>query len=167
MHQPHESDQILRIIRSLKTTDEAEHFLDEVAIVSDALFRVGEHDINHIFATQIRSKSLTILQKLFLDMQISLTDRDAVTQVLNQLKDTLAKCPVLEVNIAFEPTDETITMIQTFLVNAEVPNALLSLHTSFDLIAGCTLTYAGKYRDYSLKDTFAQKIKSVSETLQS
>lgn len=155
---------IAHILGTLHTTDQAEALISELDVLTQAVFKIGPENISHMLQTNVRSTTALLLQGLFAGQNISLTDTERLSSLLQQVKEEINACAILELTIAFEPTDETISLILSTLGQTDKKPLLLSIHVKPEIIAGCTITYQGKYRDYSLTDLFTKRMQEVVQT---
>ena len=69
---------------------------------------------------------------------------------LDGLKDVLATVKIVQITLAFIPTDRYITTMFDFVNSGRPENLILDIQHDPSLIAGAEITYNGKYGDYTL-----------------
>lgn len=73
-------------------------------------------------------------------------------QLLDQIGGEAKKITPLVLYLAFEPDEATISQICSFARQTfQQPNLILDVKFNPLLIAGCSLSFRGVYKDYSLK----------------
>ena len=76
---------------------------------------------------------------------------------LSAFKTYLSVLPILEITLAFNPDEAFKEKILEKLTSFTSIKFILKISTNKDLIAGCTLSFRGKFVDYSLLRTLTQR----------
>ena len=88
------------------------------------------------------------------DNKIKNSSNDELKKFLQNLQNDIRRIPVLTLNIAFEPNETTLkALIQWFLftLNKQV---LIDFIIDKKIIAGASINFNGKFKDYSVKTLF-------------
>lgn len=161
-------DSFLTVIQSLQTKEEADNFCDELSLLSASLYKVGKDDFQKTATTKIRQKSLVLMQRYIADKHIRLDDREKIHELITTLQQAITSCSVFQVTLSFEPTQETIDILFSWIMTNIKNPTLLSVVVRPALIAGCILSYDGKYKDYTLTEAFTktlmEKIALIKKT---
>ncbi len=83
--------------------------------------------------------------------------KDNVYDKLQSIDQDLKKLPFITLYLAFEPNDEAVRLIGTFLRNQFAYNMLYEPKIDPALIGGVALVWRGVYKDYSVKGLIDQK----------
>ncbi len=72
-----------------------------------------------------------------------------VEKYLTGLTEAIEKIATLQLTLAFEPSDESITKMYDWVLSNVGTGIVLDIHYDPRLIVGATIAYKGKYGDYS------------------
>ncbi len=146
-----------------KTKGQALDFASRIAAIAETIYHTNfslERALTEQFGVQKKDRFIALLR----EQQISTESRNALKEFFALLSEKVTSLPVLALTLAFEPSDTVLQAIsQWFLLNAK-KQVLMDIQIDRSLIAGATLTFNGKFKDYSIRTQF-QKV--VSETLSS
>lgn len=90
-------------------------------------------------------------------------NKDNFYQVFEALGKQIQQLPILTMYLTFEPDEITSSQIGSFARKTFGPNLLLDIKLNPALIAGCSLVWKGRLRDYSLKARLDEKKKEILE----
>jgi len=80
---------------------------------------------------------------------------------LNTLQKQVSSLQVLSLTIAFEPNQQTLTSLsEWFMVNMK-KQMLFDITVDHTVIAGATLSYNGKFSDFSIRPTFNRILQNA------
>lgn len=144
-----------------QTRKDAAVFAQGVTKLSESLYRTDFHLENmllSIFGLKKKEAFLTLLQI----QKVPLTNVDSLKDFLTKLLAYIQTLPLLSLTIAFEPHPETLETIAKWFVNQLKIQLLLEITVDPKILAGATMSYKGKFLDYSIKPVFD---KIAEETL--
>ena len=134
-----------------KTTSEARELksaLDTVLLNTSGITK----DVFNGLSLRDREFFESFLSKI----NVSKNDR-RFHKIMEKLKQDLEGMSVLELTLAFEPDEETISMIYSWGKDNLGKNILLSLKTDPEIVGGAIISFEGKYNDVSA----AKKLEGV------
>lgn len=136
-------------------------FASRIATISESIYQTNfnlERSLTEQFGIQKKDRFIALLR----EQQINSESRNVLKEFFALLQEKIAALPVLSLTIAFEPNENVLqTISQWFLLNAK-KQVILDVLIDHSLIAGATLTFSGKYKDYSIRSQF---LNIVSEAL--
>ncbi len=135
------------------TKSQAKDFVSGIDAIVDKLYTTT-FDLEKSFTEQFGMDKKDILMKLLQKENISLTSNSAVETFLKKVQESIANLPVIELTVAFQPTKETLNALSEWIHTTLKTQFLLDIHVDDSLIAGAIITYKGKSKNYSIKQTF-------------
>lgn len=90
--------------------------------------------------------------------------KDNVYQILENLEKQIGELPTLTMYLTFEPDEATISQIGNFTRKTFGPDNLLDIKHNPALIAGCSLVWKGRVKDYSLRARMEEKKGEILES---
>lgn len=149
----------------VKTRHEAEFLKSDLARLANALFNTKIDAAKEIDLYVPFDKKEKLLM-LFRDNGVNFQDLEATQKFLALTEETLDNLPVVKLQTAIAPRQETIDAISewfTLQLNREV---LLDITVEKDLVAGIVVINNGVVRDYSIKKKINDKfLKQYSNLL--
>ena len=105
------------------------------------------------------------LEKLDLDGKVPSSENEKAAY-FSSLKSNLGKLPKMEIELAFSPDKSFIKKIVDFVREATNTEVILDINVKPNILAGVTIGYKGKFKDYSfsakldevLKQKYAKRI---------
>lgn len=161
------------LLSKIRTTAERDQVNSELDLLITNLYEHGGSSLDSVLRTQIRSWVAEIIRKGMPEGN----DIEKAESYLKSLKDSLTKLKVLNLTIAFEPTDSSIDKFSDFVnknrSNASGPDGsqarrvILDFEIDPKIYGGAEITYDGNYRDFSLKRLFEEEYKAQEGELMS
>jgi len=137
------------ILSVLYTKEQAEDFMAQLDFLAGKIFNKNTNMsklINEIFAQEIKEKLELILEK----NNINLSEFSSAQPFLRNLKQAVKSLPVVGLTLAFEPQEELIKKISSWLSLSLPTHTLINLSVKPEILAGAIIEYQGRYRDYSI-----------------
>lgn len=135
------------------TKKQANDFIQSLNNIINQLFELNfnlEEALSNEFGIDKKDKFMNLLR----DQKMSNTSNDSLKKFLLDLQDIIRKIPVVSLTIAYEPNEASLkTMIEWFLISLK-RQVLLDIQVDKKIIAGATINYNGKHKDYSVKPMF-------------
>jgi F0F1-type ATP synthase delta subunit len=138
-----------------KTKLEANDFANRLATIAEKLYETN-FNLEKTLLDQFGLNKKDRLMILLRNNNISVESNVALKQFFDLVQEKVAALPVLTMTLAFEPKQQTLEALsQWFMLNLN-KQVLFEITVDPSLIAGATLTYKGKFLDYSIRSTFQQ-----------
>ncbi len=155
-----------------------ESILDDfIQTKQEAVVFIGQLDelLDAIFATTVPfvslcEKKISVIRKekllaILEAEKVNITEKNTIAQCLTRIKQVLSQKPVLELILAFEPKQETVSKIRQWCYQQYKMVPLVSISSDPTLLGGCILRIDGHYKDYSVKKIFQEKQQPIFDTL--
>jgi F0F1-type ATP synthase delta subunit len=142
-----------------QTKAQAHDFSLRLAAISEEVYETSfnlEKALLKQFGIQKKEAFISFLR----DCNISADSTSALKAVLTKIQDAISASPVISLTLAIEPNDHIIKSLSDWFILNIKKHVLFDIHVDPSLIAGTTLTYRGKYLDFSIKPIFDKVIQS-------
>ncbi len=146
------------IIGNIKTLDSAEVLKQELEVLLNSLYS-GKEEFESVLRTKVRSSFADFIRRKISqeDVRIDLFLKDFIKK--------LDSVPVVKLILAFEPSEETVNRIYSYIVSACKREVFLDLGYSPDIIGGAIIIYRGKYKDLSFKYVFEREFEEEKKKI--
>lgn len=146
------------------TKAEANDFLSGLTTVIDKIFQTDFH-IEKALSDQFGINTSDRLLAIMRENNINTESRENIKTFLTGIQESVTKLPVLTLTIAFEPQGKTLkSLSEWFLINMK-KQVVFDFSVDKKVVAGATLTYNGKFFDFSVKPVFERILKAYTERL--
>lgn len=157
------------ILETIHTARERDMLVFELSALKDSLYHVDAKKLENVRKT-MRMKTIESLEKGFQEQQISWDQTNAVSTALSSLVEKLNRIQSMTVCIAFEPTEETLSLIHSWALTALKEPVLVDVQIDPSILAGATIVYEGLYRSWTLSDQIElyfkkQAVKMIATNL--
>lgn len=145
------------------TKGQATDFLSRLATLSEMIYKTDfklETSLMGLFGIQKKDKFLTLLR----ENNIPSNSAEDLKNFIITLQTTIAKLPVFSLTIAFEPTEQTLKVISEWFVMNLRKQAIFDFVVDPSLIAGATINYNGRFKDYSFKNPVEQMLSTLLQS---
>lgn len=158
------------ILRHVKTVDQARGLSSEIDVLLDSLFKTD----NKAFEKALNSISAIdaeVLKSAFggLKNNISPNNLSTIKEYLTQLKEEIQKLKILKLSLAFDPSEDTIGNLFTWVWENLGERHILDIQKDQTILGGAIIEFEGKYKDLSLKkkldEVFATKREEITEII--
>lgn len=102
------------------------------------------------FGIEKKDKFMTLLR----DNNINATSRLDIKGFIEKILERINTMPVMELVLAFEPTDKTLQSLSRWFILNTKKQVLFDIKIDKDLIGGAAILSNGKYLDFSVKPHF-------------
>jgi len=144
----------------IATKAEANDFLSRMTAVSEKIFR-SDFNLHKALTEQFGVTKTDRFLSLLLNNNINAESLPDVKAFLNTLQKQVSSLQVLSLTIAFEPNQQTLTSLsEWFMVNMK-KQMLFDITVDHTVIAGATLSYNGKFSDFSIRPTFNRILQNA------
>ncbi|OGV90336.1 hypothetical protein A2783_04210 [Microgenomates group bacterium RIFCSPHIGHO2_01_FULL_45_11] len=134
------------IVGRTKTTVDKDKLSAEIAVVKAAIFKKPEV-LESVLRHDLRAWVADVVRE-------GLSATKNPDKWLDDIVRALENHHIIELTVAFEPTEVIIEHFAGWIDRELKDKFLLEVKTDRRLIAGTTISYQGKYHDYSLRKIF-------------
>ena len=155
------------IYTNIRTTSERGAVYAAIETILEALYKKGE-DINKLIEIEMPSAVVRPLKQAL----ARLPDKSpkAIHAYLDGFNKELAALPTLSLEIAFDPTEETIAVLTTWIRESLGNNIIMELSVDRGLFGGARVSYEGHYKEINLavliEHTMREQQEIIDATLQ-
>lgn len=146
------------------TKTEANDFLTTLTSITDTIFQTDfrlETALAEKFGITVSDRLLSLMH----ENNINLESRDEIKIFLQKMHDVISALPVLSMTVAFEPQERTLKALsEWFFINIK-KQVLFEFTVDHKLVAGATLTYNGKFFDFSIRPVVERILKIYTSRL--
>ncbi len=146
-----------------KTRSERQEFVTKLNQIIDTIFRTNfqfEKMLLEQYGVEIKDKFITLLSENSLAFQ----NGSDLKNTLELIRKTAEKLPSIEITLAFNPTENTLNILNDwFLVNLK-HQFLLDIKVDKKIIAGISINYNGKFFENSIKPRVEQLVEQLHST---
>lgn len=140
------------IISEVKTVEDQKTLLQEIDILLDSMFRLGDNAFEPTLTKEVRRQTATRVRQL-IDSQGG--DKESL---LKSLRKEIESLKEIELEIAFDPSEDSIQQIYDWIAKHISQGFVLSFSVNSQIIAGASISYKGKFHNGSLKDKIVNTI---------
>lgn len=140
----------LPITTTLLTTADRTMFLWSLKKMEEEFYRTKEQSLSAAVPRIFPKKQAEAILSFCKSNAISLDDFAQVEQLIKTLTEQVTALPVLSVTLSFEPSEETINLLATWVQSNIGHAVLLDIHLDKTILGGAILEWRGIYKDFSL-----------------
>lgn len=141
------------LLSLITTQEQANLMLSEIEELERASFKVDVNIFNETLNSKVRSTTANFINK-------NMAGKDK-TSFFTELKDTISKLLSIELTIAFEPTNESLSKICDWARKNVNSAIILNIKKDKRILGGAVITYNGKFKDYSLVHEVDDHFKNI------
>lgn len=134
------------LLSQLTTSRDVALLREEIQALQTSLFKVKGETFEKVLKSKLRASVAEWITATLAKYE------GKKEKFLEDLLKEIEALPMVQVEIAFEPSQEALEQIHTWVVEQIGQNALIDVHIQSDLLGGATVSYQGKYFDGSLKE---------------
>lgn len=170
------------LIELTRTTEEIVKFEEEIDLILQNVYRVDKQVIEEALEKHVRVRVAMEIRKLFAqeissnvehsnldtsskmiastsDVAMTHIKKEDIKAILSSAYRTICALPILQMTLAFEPSEAVIGNISRWARQTLAPGILLDLSLDRSILGGAIIIYQGKFFDYSLR----KKLQAVFE----
>jgi F0F1-type ATP synthase delta subunit len=143
-----------------KTKAQANDFSIRLSAISEKIYETGfdlEKALMEQFGIQKKDKFISYLR----NNKINLESSSALNEILTKIQEKISSLSVISLTMAIEPNGQMIKALSDWFFLNINKQVLFDIQVDPNLIAGSTITYGGKYFDFSIRSIFEDVIKEV------
>jgi hypothetical protein len=162
MQQPALYDQIITKLRTKSDLTDVVVCLEEYIATffsrksleeQQLIFRKLPKEIADLFITTLASRPLTPENQISIKRQI------------DELVDALHRCKTIELTIAFQANEETITLFSDWVKKNIRKDLLIDFHFDKAIVGGALIIADGAYKDYSVRKNLSNRFQIQREDI--
>lgn len=139
------------LFSDIRTLDDLHLLKSEIDTLLSALFQTDNTAFKAVMDTKLQRNLGNALTKVLTDANVSLTDQETLQKYFSGLKEFIATLPIVQLTLAYHPTNEQIEQLSDWLRRETGQMVILELRFDKRLLGGAVIVYNGKYQDLSLK----------------
>jgi F0F1-type ATP synthase delta subunit len=143
-----------QIFSKIRTKDELNKLIDELDSLLDSFYG-KEKKFDEVIRSDVRS---WVAQEIQDELKIV----DDKNKSLGDFRESLSSLKLIKLTLAYEPSDEDLDLIASWVRENILPTLVLDVSISFDILGGVVVEYEGKYFDLSLAKAVSQELKNVA-----
>lgn len=134
------------------TKEDQQELLREIDILLGSMYKLGEESFTPTMKKYIRQTTGDLLTKFFSSTNI---DKQ---HSLEQLKKQLLSLRELEIELGFEPSEDSIYQIHDWIAKNTDKGFVISININPNIVGGANIAYKGKFYKGSLKEKILEQI---------
>lgn len=142
------------------TKSQADDFSQRLTIILDAIYTTN-FNLEKVLTSELGMRKKDACMKLLRENKIDESSTSGVQEFFKKIQETMSHFPLVLLTIAFEPTNETLTALSQWFLFTLKKHVILDIHTDRNLIAGATVTYNGRFKNYSLNSAFTDIVRRI------
>ena len=156
-------DNIEKILSHVRTQAEAQELLSKLDAFAATMYSVKEHPLQDYFSHLPKDIADTIYE-VFAGLSAS-KGSGVLQTVINQLQDRIHASRTVQLTLAFEADDATVSLFSDWAKKNIGADALLDIQINKSLVGGAIIVADGQYRDYSVRKKLTQVFQIQREDL--
>lgn len=143
----------------IPTVEEAAKTIDALGEILQAKFKIHTNPYEEM-KRLLPYPTMSSLMSLYQEAEGSMTSPAELCNFLDMVRHILQTLPTLSIQLAVTPTKQILEHISAWVTeNLHEPH-LLQISVKNDLIAGATIGYQGRMKDYSLVKKLPELFKN-------
>lgn len=147
------------ILNKVRTKEEALRLEEEVDLLLKKIYETKEGAFEEALEKSVRSWVSEEIKMAFAENQI---EKEGF---LKGVKEALNKLKILKLTLAFEPVEETLDKIHSWVLREIGEGVVIEIAFNPNILAGAIIIYEGKYKDYSFRKKFEEDFKNNREEI--
>lgn len=137
-----------KLLLKVRTVDEKEKLASELSILMDSLYKNKGDGLDSALNTQVRQWVAELVR------EEAGQDLNNINNYLKTVNSNLEKLKILNLTLAFEPTEASIDKIIKTIRESGDLDIILDFSYEPKILGGAIISYKGEYRDLSLKRVY-------------
>ncbi len=131
------------VLSKIRTKQDLEYLASDLSTLQNEIFQVSAE--RHVPA---------IIKEEF----VAASDKSAF---LTSLKEEIINALILELTVAIYLDEEALNNVAEWVKNNVGTNVILDINVDKSIVAGCALSYGGKFADFSYKTLLSGAINNI------
>lgn len=149
-----------KVLEEIRTIEDLRLVASELDRLMVSLYNADAGAFKTLLTTNIQRSLSDAITQSASEQQLSLDNYEQLEQYFSGLKQTLMKLPVLQLTLAYRPTNEHIISLSEWIRRETNKSVVLQLHYNQNILGGAIITFEGRYLDLSLKTKLASVYES-------
>jgi F0F1-type ATP synthase delta subunit len=145
------------VLSNIRTKSEAGQVIACLEEVSFSLFSAKEQALKQESFAHFHKDLADALNQLLRQEPITDANREKVKRLMHDLQEQIKKCKIVQMTIAFQPDETTLSAFSSWIKENVGKNFLLDIQLDRTIIGGAVIVANGLYKDFSLR----QKVANV------
>ena len=150
------------VYSNIRSTAERGTIYAAIEVLVDALYK-KEADIGRLIETEMPSAVVQPLKKALASLPV--TSATAVQEYLEGLREELSMLEVLSLEIAFDPTEETMAVLTAWIREHIGARVIMELSVDRGLFGGARVSYEGQYKEINLAMLIESIMRQQQESI--
>lgn len=148
-----------QILSRIRTYEEAQKLIEEIELINEAIFSKESSEVEVVLKSRVRLWVADALREDWKDGNVQ------KEEYLRDLKSRLENLKVLDLVLAFEPTDTSIDKFFNFVTENLGEGVVLNITLDKSILGGAKIIWEGRYRDFTLLRVFDEEFRSRKEEI--
>ncbi len=150
------------IYENIRTTSERGIAYAAIETIVEALYKKGE-DIDNLIETEMPTAVVRPLKQAL--KQLSEKSPKTIQSYLEGLTKELTKLRTISLEVAFDPTEETIAVLTAWIREFLGNNIVMELSVDRGLFGGARVSYEGRYKEINLAALIEHTMQKQQEII--
>ncbi len=142
-----------KIAQEIITTEDLYQLLDDISELETRYYEINKAGLNKEVESDLETGFLKEIEEYMP------RSKEKRLEYLTGLKEYLLKLPKASLGLAFRPGRELLNEISEFINAGADHKIVLDIFVKPSLVAGLTIDYQGKYKDYSYATKLQEALK--------
>jgi|SRR3989344_2662209 len=150
------------IYKNIRTISERGAVYSAIETILEALYKKGA-DINTVIETEIPNTLVRPLKQAL--QRLPDTSLKTIQTYMEGLSKQLAILRTLSLEIAFDPTEETVTVLIAWVREFLGNDIIMEFSVDRGLFGGARVAYEGRYKEINLATLIEKTMQNQQETI--
>ncbi|MBU3978588.1 F0F1 ATP synthase subunit delta, partial [Patescibacteria group bacterium] len=132
-----------------RTTDDLVKFDEEMDLLLQSIYYVDKDMLKDALEKTVRIRVATVMRKLI--QRDTLSKREEINALFLSVYKTICSLPMLQLTLAFEPSEAVIDNISRWARQNLAAGILLDLSLDRSVLGGAMIMYNGRFYDLTLR----------------
>lgn len=151
------------ICANVRTTHERSMLYNGIEALTEALYKKEASSLEEIIDIQLPHAVARPLKDTL--MRLPVSSPDAAKKFLAGLRDALTQLQILSLEVAFEPTEETIAVLTIWMREHVGTDVIMDISVDHTLLGGSRISFGGRYKEINLAAIIQSAIGDQQEII--
>lgn len=137
------------LIELTETTEDVVKLDEEIDLLLQSVYHVDKGMLDSILGRMVRLRVAAEIRNLI--KKETNFKKDEIKPLLSDMYRTVCSLPILQLTLAFEPSEAAIGNISRFARQNLAAGILLDLSLDRSILGGAVVMYRGKFYDFTLR----------------
>jgi F0F1-type ATP synthase delta subunit len=149
---------------NIHTVEEKAQVLGGIEIILEHIFKQGVYDMAKIIDTEIPYTVAIPLKTLLIKPPLE-GNAKIQREFLEGLRNILDMLRIINIEIAFDPTKETISLLAGWIRKQIGKDVIMQLTQDRTLLAGARISFEGRYKEVNLSSILEMVLNEKKESI--